>query len=49
MYHDRTKPLTPPQPSYPKGVFSRAWLRRNLVWLALAGLVLVSLVMAMLQ
>jgi hypothetical protein len=49
MYHDRTKPITPLPSRYPNGIFSRGWLRRNLGWLVLIGLVLLSLMLAVLQ
>jgi hypothetical protein len=49
LYCDRTQPATLTQPNYSNGFQLQLWVKRNLTWIILAALILVSLVIALLQ
>lgn len=49
LYRDRTQPVAQPPISYPRSFQISAWFRRNLAWLVLVGLVLVSLFIALMR
>jgi hypothetical protein len=49
LYRDRTQPLPPPNSSYSLSFQLKTWFSRNLVWIVLIGLLLISLLVALLQ
>ncbi len=49
LYRDRTQPITVPTSGYAPNVQLKIWLSRNLVWLILLGLVLLSLLIALVR
>ncbi|MGC8714095.1 MAG: zinc ribbon domain-containing protein [Leptodesmis sp.] len=49
LYCDRTRPSTPTKPGYSPGFQIQVWFKRNLTWIILAALVLLSLLIALLQ
>lgn len=46
LYRDRAQLVMPPAPGYTPAFQLKTWLSRNLVWLVLIGLVLISLLVA---
>jgi hypothetical protein len=46
LYTDRAQPISPP-PGYSPAFRLNVWVKRNLPWLLLAGLVLISLLIAL--
>ena len=48
LYSDRTQPKAAPA-AYNRGFLVRGWLKRNLVWLVLVGLVLLSVAITFLR
>lgn len=49
LYRDRTQLTSATQPGYSRAFLIKTWLRRNVSWLALLGLVLVSLLVTLLR
>lgn len=49
LYCDRTRPSTLTKPGYSAGFQIQIWFKRNLTWIILAALVLISLIIALLQ
>lgn len=50
MYQDLSQPvMSLASQKYTSGFLLKTWLKRNLVWFVLLGLVLVSLILALLQ
>lgn len=49
LYRDRAQPLTAATPGYAPGFQLKAWLSRNLVWVAVVGLILLSLLIALVR
>lgn len=47
LYHDQSLPLTPPPPTYRRSWLSRAELKRHSGWIALLGIGLFSLFLAL--
>lgn len=48
LYCDRTRLSTPTTPGYSPGFQIQVWFKRNLTWIVLAGLILISLIIALL-
>jgi hypothetical protein len=49
MYRDRSQQALSTQPRYTPGFLIQVWFKRNLVWLVLTGLVLLSLILVLMQ
>ncbi len=49
LYRDRTQPVTPIAASYTPSFRLKVWLKRNATWIALAGLILISLAIALVR
>lgn len=49
LYHDRTQPLVAESPGYSPSFRLKTWLSRNLVWFFLIGLILISLLVALIR
>ncbi len=48
LYCDRTQSSTPATPGYSSSFQLRLWFKRNLTWIILVGLILLSLIIALL-
>lgn len=49
LYRDRNQIASLPKPGYPTRFKVQTWLKRNFVWFVLAGLILLSLLIALAQ
>jgi hypothetical protein len=49
MYRDRNRQQAPAPSRYSTSFVIQTWFKRNLVWLVLIGLILLSLLLALMQ